>query len=254
MTTLAEMALRVAREVTDVMDGLATAGAATSLTDTDSLIQPSAYWKNGTLWLKSGTHSGKTRKVLTYADSICTFATLTTSVGTPRYSICTSVYPYPQIVGAINTALESTHVTGHDESLTGDGTTLLFSLPAGVYDIKRVEFVRNSTETLISTHWREDFGKLRFDDGYAPVDDDVIRIVYRKRPTELTADTDSLNTEINEEWLKYKAAESLLWWAVGVYGNVPEHRIEERMNKALNNLKGRMPRREIDIVMRAGGW
>jgi hypothetical protein len=167
MTTLAEIVLKVAREVTDVMDGAATSGATTSLTDITNLIQPNQYWDRGTLFIKSGTHTGKALPILGYASSKVTF----TSLGlvpvavNDRYALMRGVYPWNQIVTAIVQALDSTHVTGTDATLTGDGSTLEFTIPTGVYNIKRVEFIRDSAERLVSNHWREVSGKLRFDYG-----------------------------------------------------------------------------------------
>jgi hypothetical protein len=251
MTTLAEIVLKVAREVTDVMDGAATSGATTSLTDITNLIQPNQYWDRGTLFIKSGTHTGKALPILGYSSSKVTF----TSLGlvpvavNDRYALMRGVYPWNQIVTAIVQALDSTHVTGTDATLTGDGSTLEFTIPTGVYNIKRVEFIRDSAERLVSNHWREVSGKLRFDYGYAPFADDVINIVYRAVHPDLALYSDTISNEINLEWLKYKAAEQLLWWGIGMYGQAQEYRIEERMNKILTALKGKAPRRDAPDIM-----
>jgi len=259
MTTLADIVLRVAREVTDVMEGAATSGAVTSLTDVTNLVQPNQYWDRGTLFIKSGTHAGKALPILGYASNKITFASLGASpvAANDRYSVMRGVYPWNQIATAITQALESTHVTGDDATLTGDGTTLDFTIPAGVHNIKRVQFGRSS-ERLFSTHWREVNGTLRFDAGYAPVSGDVIHIVYRKPHPDLSAYSDIISDEINSEWLKYKAAEQALWWAMGIYGTAQEYRIEERMNKIITALKGKFPRRDApDFQMNTSsvnGW
>jgi hypothetical protein len=260
MTTLADMALKVAREVTDVMDGAATAGAATSLTDTTSLTQPNGHWDLGTLFIRSGTHSGKVLAVTGYAASKLTFASLgaTPIAAATRYAVMRGAYPFYQIITAIMQALDtpSAHVTGEDYALVGDGETLEFTLPAGVYNVKRVQFERAAygIERMHSTHWREINGKLRFDDGYPPVDDDIIHVYYRKAHTELTTYSDIISDEINTEWLRYKAAEQLLWWGIGVYGGSQEYRLEERMNKVMTALKGKQARRDgPDIVVHTAG-
>jgi hypothetical protein len=369
MTTLAEMALKVAREVTDVMDGVAMTGSATTLTDSVNLIQAAQFWKVGTLFIKNGTHAGKVIYVKEFSSNRLTFDSLSsvlcvqqvetatvlgtvtgngnatvivtaagmtgspktvsvavlnldsasavggkirTALGTdtdisnfftiggsganiiltakvavandttmnisidngtctgltaaptsanttagvagPRYAVMRGVYPWQQIVTAINQALESTYIDGFDQTLIGDGETVEFTMPTGVYDIKRVESLRDSELVSVSNHWREVNGKLRFDYGYAPVDADVINIVYKDQHAVLDTYEDTISSEINVEWLKYKAAEQLLWWGVNVYGNIPEYRIEEKMNKVLAMLKGKQPRRDgPDIILHTGG-
>lgn len=256
MTTAADIALRAARIVTDVMDGTATAGSATSLTDTANLTQPQAHWDVGTVFFLSGTHAGKAAAVGGYANNRLTFASLgAAAVGVgDRYAVMRGAYPLNQLLSGIQQALEMTHVIGEDETLSGDGETLEFALPAGVYDIKRVTFKRDEFTYLASNHWREMSGKLRFDSGYAPVNGDVMRIVYRKAHDAIAAHTTVINNEIDTDWLTYKAAENLLWWALGVYGSTAEYKIEERMNRVMTMLKGRAARRDgPDIVMQTAG-
>lgn len=256
MTTLADIALKVAREVTDVMDGVATAGAVTSLTDTTNLIQPNQYWDRGTVFIKSGAHIGKALAITGYASNKITFATLgaTPISAADRYAVMRGVFPWYQVISAITQALDTTHITGDDATLTGDGSTLDFTLPADVFNVKRVQFGRD-TDRLISNHWREVNGILRFDSGYAPVNGDVIHIIYRAPHAELSAYSDTISNEINLEWLKYKAAEQLLWWAIGVYGNAQEYHIEEKMNKIIANLKGKYARHDApDFVMNTTGY
>ena len=63
----------------------------------------------------------------------------------------------------------------------------------------------------------------------------------------------TINNEINVEWLKWAAAQELLWWGVSMYGQQVEYRIEERMNKVMAMLKGKTPRREPDIIIHTAG-
>lgn len=369
MTTAAEIGLRAARIVTDVMDGTATTGSTNSLTDTVNLIQPNAHWDRGTLFILSGTHSGKVMKVNGYVSNrlsfdplasvlcvhqvetatvvgtvtgdgnatviitaagmnnspktlsvavinldtasavggkirtamnaesditnyftvggsgatitltpkiavandttlnICidngtctgltaapTSANTTAGVAGPRYAVIRGVYPWTQVLSAIQEALDMTHVTGVDSTLLGDGETINFTLPAGVYNLKIIRFTRDTTSWLVSNHWREFGGQLRFDPYYAPVDGDTIDIVYRKPHDAITAYSTTINAEIDTDWLTYKTAENLLWWALGNYGSSAEYRIEERMNRVMAALKGKAARRDgPDIVLKTSG-
>jgi len=186
-----------------------------------------------------------------------TSANTTAGVAGPRYSVARPVYTYNQIKSAINEALSETYVEEEDDTLVGDGETLEFTLPAGVQDVKRVELEDTSFTGYQpeSHHWKERAGKLRFDYGYAPDDDRVIHVFYRADHEELTDYDDEVDPEINIKWLTYKAAEKLLLWAVGQYGDQKEYRVEDRLNIVLNNLKGKFPRMEgpdIELTTAAG--
>jgi hypothetical protein len=186
-----------------------------------------------------------------------TSANTTAGVAGPRYSVSRNVYPYSQIKSAIMEALDETYIEDEDDSLTGDGETHEFPLPAGVSDIKRVE-IENTSFTgyqPISTHWKERGGNLKFDYGYAPYEGASIHIFYRTSHSEPTDYDDTIDTEIDIKWLAYKAAEKLLLWAVGQYGENKEYRIEERLNIVISNLKGKFPRLEgpdIELTTAAG--
>jgi len=369
MTTAAEIGLRAARIVTDVMDGTATTGTSTSLTDTVNLVQPNAHWDIGTLFILSGTHAGKAVMIKGHVGNRLSFDTLgsvlcvhqvetATVVGTvtgdgnatvivtaagmnnspktlsvavlnlddasavggkiraamnadsditnyftvggsgatitltpkiavandttlnisidngtctgltaaptsanttagvagPRYAVMRGVYPWAQVMSAMQQALDMTHVTGIDSTLLGDGETIDFDLPAGVYNLKGVTFTRDAYTRLASNHWKEFNGQLRFDPYYAPVDGDTINIIYRKPHDAITSYSTTINTEIDQDWLTYKTAENLLWWALGVYSSSAEHKIEERMNRVMAALKGRTARRDgPDIVLKTSG-
>lgn len=261
MTTLLDVSLKVAKEVMDVIEGIATGGSTTTLADTVLLASlPNDHFNNGRLWIKSGTHAGEIYIVtdFTTTTGVVTFAAVTGAIAAGvRYAIARNNYPWDQIVSAIQRALDSTWVTGIDSTLEGDGATLEFTLPTGVYDVKRVEF----SDTAVtnggrknSTHWQEtSTGTLRFDYGYAPIDGYTIHVYYRDQHAELTDYSVVISNEINVEWLKWAAAQELLWWGVSIYGAQVEYRIEERMNKVITMLKGKSPRREPDFIVHTAG-
>jgi hypothetical protein len=260
MTTLLDISLKITKEVQDVIEGTATGGSTTTLVDTALGTLPNDHFNNGRLWIKSGTHADKIFQVTDFTTSTgtVTFAAVTGAIAAGvRYAIARNAYPWDQVVSAIQRALESTWVTGIDSTLEGDGQTLEFTLPTGVYDIKRVEFsdpAQPHTGVRNSTHWKEtSTGKLRFDYGYAPIDGYTIHVHYRDQHAELTDYTVVISNEINIEWLKWAAAQELLWWGVSMYGQQVEYRIEERMNKVMAMLKGKTPRRDPDFVIHTAG-
>ncbi len=260
MTTVANIALAVAKEVMDVIEGAATGGSVSTLIDPALGAIPSDHFNNGRLWIKSGLLADKVLKVsdFTTVTGTVAFAAETSAVAAgDRYAIARSSYPWDQIVSAIGRALSQTRVTRLDSTLTGDGQTLSFTLPTGVYDVKRVEFeytpITNS-EKRISHHWEETHdGKLYFDYGCAPSTGDTIHIYYKAQHADLVDHTTVISNEVNVEWLKWVAAQELLWWGVTMYGQQVEYRIEERMNKVIGMLKGKRPKRGIDFITHTAG-
>ena len=248
MLTLADISLAVARIVTpdNLISGTATAGTTTSLTDTVNLTTPTAYFDKGILWMESGTNSGKILTVTGNPANKLNFATLADAIAIgDRYTVARPIYPLNQIKAAIMQALDETYIEGEDATLTGDGETLEFTLPTGVWDVIRVRIEHASypEQCYISSHWKEQSGKIKFDYGYAPEDDYSIRLYFKDQHPALTAATTEIDSEIDTNWLKYKAAEYLLLWGMGVYKAATEYRIEERMNFVLARLQKLSPRR-----------
>lgn len=257
MATLAQMTLRVARLLMEVTEGTATAGAQTSLTDTLNLIQSDQYFERGTLWLLSGSHAGKVATVQAFSSSIITIPDL----GAPaiaagdRYAVARGVYPYMILVNAIRSALGETFIVklhAPETPITGDGQSLAIALPDGVSRVAHVirRDVDDSSNQQLSTHWDERDGYLVFD--AAPSETQILDIYYRTDHPELVSASDAISTQINEEWLRWKAAEYVLYWGVTAYGEAKEYRIEEHMNRTLAKLKGLYSRKPVIRVRTLG--
>ena len=181
-----------------------------------------------------------------------TSANTTAGVAGPRYAVARH-YPFEQVVAMIESALDETYVTGEDTSLTGDGEALEFALPAGVYDIQRVEIERENYPQFKSNHWHEHPGSLRFDYGHAPFEDDVLHIFYKTPHPALSTYSDEISTEINRDWLVLTAARELLFWGASMYG-IKNHMIEDRLNKVLGMLKGKVARiGGPNVIIKSGG-
>jgi hypothetical protein len=247
MTTLAQMALRVARLVTDVLESTATAGNATTITDTERLVQQNQWFDKGTVWPLTGNNAGKVAVVSSFAANVLTFPTLTLLCAAGnRYAVARAHYPYDQIVSAIQSALDETFIVSEAVSdpaadVVGDGTETTFAIPGSRTGIVKIEMEdpQDDTNTYPSSHWKEDGSNVIFSPGYAPLDDWIIRFYYRAQHSTLTAYADTISAQVHEEWLRWKAAEYLLYWGVGQYGNAAEYRIEERLNRVLNHQKER---------------
>lgn len=258
MKTLADLTLSVARQVTEVTDGTATAGTTSSLTDT-SLTQANGTFTNGTLWIRSGTHAGKVFTVTSHLAGVLSFATVTGAIAAGvRYSLIPETpYPYKQIVAAINSAMDDDRafILAEDATLTGDGETLEFSLPEGVYNVVKVtqHDPGDTTTRFISTHWREQGGKLRFDNGVPPFDGWVLHLWSQTRHAEFTTYSDQLDASLNAEWIKWRACVDLYLWAMRKYHTDPPMKVEELLNMALKKSDALRPRLEPLLIVRTAG-
>lgn len=252
MATLSDITLRVAREIGEVLSSTATAGAATSITDTARLVQPNQYWDQGTVWILSGTHLGKFAVVTGYGLNKLTFATMTTTVGTCRYTVARATYPLHILIQSVTNALDEIRVTEIDSTLTGDGTTLNFALPAGVADVFDVVIEETGGTTFHSSHWQEKAGYLKFDYGYYPMDGETIHIHYQAYHDAPVDYDDEIHEDVNLEWLKWKACEHALYYGAKMYQDAKEFRIEEIMNKVIERQRGLIPARVIGRLRTAG--
>lgn len=253
MTTVADIALQVAQEVMDVVQGISTGGSTTTLADTVLLASyPNDHWNNGRLFIKSGLNAGR---VLRITDFVTTTGVVTISetlanaiLASTTYAIIRNAYPLDRILQAIQRALDGTWVTAENATLTGDGTTTEFTLPAGVSQVLRVE----NASYGVAAHCEEIMGKLRFQQGFAPAAE-AIRVYYKGKHTDITSETVVINPEINATWLKFKASQELLWWGATMYGSQVEYRIEERMNKVIDALKNKSPHNRMYLRLKPAG-
>jgi len=231
---------------TDVKNFFEVGGSGTDVTLTTKTARANDTTMN--ISIDNGTCTGLTPAL--------TSAHTTAGVAGPRYAVVKGAFPWEQLLLAIQQAVDETHVTGHDNSLTGDGTTLVFPLPAGVRDIKevRTEKLSMSGHESISNHWAEELSNLVFDYGFTPVKDDIIHLYWRGEHESITGYETEISTELNEKWLVLEAAKNLLLWGAGMYGKKPDYMIEERINLVMNKMKGmRMRLGGPDIRMKSAG-
>lgn len=73
MTTLAEITLKVAQKVGEVLESDMQSGTTGSLTDAVMLIQNNQFWERGTVWFLSGGQAGKVRMVRRSSGNQLTF-------------------------------------------------------------------------------------------------------------------------------------------------------------------------------------
>ena len=244
MTTLAEITYQIAKKTMDVMEGTATAGTSASLTDSSRLNQGGGYWDNGTLWILSGTHSGKVVIISSFSGNKVTFADLGSSVGTCNYAIARAVIPYTVLKQAVNSALDEIKVPGFDTSITTTGATE-YSLPSGVSRVTEVETTDGTTPEL-NTHWEERAGKLIFDS--AP--SDTLRLTYLKTHPVLSLYSDTVDSGVNVEWLRWAAVVNCLRYGVRMHQKDPALRMDEFLNEAYRKVETLKPYNRVMLKLR----
>jgi len=215
MTTLFDASLALAKILGNVRSSTTTsAGSATTIVDS-TRTEPADYWNDGTLWITSGTHSGKSRKITDWALSGTTFTipTTTTAAGSGvTYSVISADWPQDKLWEFINAALrEFGDVPQVDTSLTTVADQEAYTLPTGVYNVRHVEIATELTAPYYYRHeygtWREMDGSLYFNTKREPGDDDyLIRLTYMAAHATMDADADTISDYVHLDRLIWTAA------------------------------------------------
>lgn len=219
--TLFSISLALAKVLGNVRSSTTTAaGSATTIVDS-TRTEPADFWNDGTLWITSGTHSGKSRKITDWALSGTTFTipTTTTAAGAGvTYSVIDGNWPQDKLVEFINRALvEIGDVPQDDASLTTVAEQEEYTLPSGVYNVRQVEIARELAAPYAYQqqygNWYERDGVLRFATGREPQEDDyLIRLTYMAPHAALTADTGTVSQYIHPDLLVWTAAVHAWRW------------------------------------------
>lgn len=211
MTTLADVMLDVAEILGGVRTGTATGGSTVTLVDTNR-IEASEYWKNGTLFLLSGTYSGVASRISAYSENIITVPSTVGGaiVAGVLYAVSPPRYPFDVMQTALQRAIdeigESVII---DATLTVTASTHSYTLPAGVSNVLKVEVATSSASPYQyqpNYFWTENGGTLYFEPSKAPSTADMkIRIWYRGAHAALSTYSTIISPNVNQEWLKWAA-------------------------------------------------
>uniref|UniRef100_A0A6M3KTD7 Uncharacterized protein n=1 Tax=viral metagenome TaxID=1070528 RepID=A0A6M3KTD7_9ZZZZ len=219
MTTLAGAILDLSEVLQDTVTGAATAGEATTLTDSHR-SEGSGYFTNGTIWFLSGTYAGSSRQITAWDATLKKFtfdALAGAIVADVLYAAAPKDYPRWRMIRAINQALEELgDLPEYDVSLVTVANQEAYDLPAGVRNVLRVEEATATAapyEYMTRKCWHEIDGTIYFEMGRWPTSTDmIIRLTYRGDHAELSADTGEVNANVHDEVLKYHAAVYALRW------------------------------------------
>jgi len=203
----------------DFVRSTATSGSQTTLYDTVARFEPDDYFTNGTLFLLSGNNADNAVVITDWdqAASKFTFANLGTLCATGDiYAAIPKDFPKGLMVECINQALKGIDLPKTDATLTTVTNQEEYTLPDGVYNVKRVEIAHSLVEPYqYSRHvnWEEREGLLVFDTDYEPkVDDYLIRLSYNVKPDAVNDDDDTIDDLILSDYLTWKAAVHALRW------------------------------------------
>ena len=253
MPSLFDTTLDLARRLTAVHEGNATAVAATSITDSGAGFV-NGLFQGGTLWLHDTVPVTKLVE-LSGADKV-TFATGTVPTAAVRYSLAGRDYPRDILKQAINQTVSELRAGVTETTLVSVADQLAYTIT--LFDILTVEVEDAFTPGEYHLHqgWHEVETQLRFMPGCeVELDGLNIRITTRKAHATLTLDADVIPAHIDYELLVWKATTHALRWGLEQYGQDQAKRVPERLNEAQTEVARRGGnKRLLNRTTIKGGW
>jgi len=220
----------------DFVRSTATGGSTSTLVDTVARSEGSDFFDNGTLFILSGNNADKALVISDWNSTTKTFTFAAQALACAAGDIYAAIpkdFPKGLMIESINRALKGTDLPKTDETLTTTGYQEEYTLPAGVYNVKRVAIATSLVAPYyFSEHvnWKEREGLLVFDTDYEPkVDSYKIRLSYNVKPSAVSADSDTIDDLILSDYLTWKAAVYALRWRLI---RNPEE-VGARMNEAM---------------------
>lgn len=235
MTTFYDILKAVAGEISDVRNGTATGGSATTLIDT-TLAEPDEHFNNGILFIDQTAPQFK--KIISWDEPThtFTFATGTAIEATNAYTACDERYPLDVLQRSVNQALrdETMLIMQTDITIVPVEDKVTYTLPAGVINVHRIESGNDDDGWKRLYNWREEYGTIRFW-GVFPQVGDTFSIHYSAHHVPLILSADTLDKQIPINWLVHSACVyALKWRNTKVGANEPQNKelINFHMSKA----------------------
>ena len=241
MTTLFDATLALAKALGNVRtSNTTTTGSATTIVDS-TRTERADYWNGGTLWINSGTHQGKSRKITDWDLSTTTFTipTTTTAVASVvSYSVLNGDWPQDKLIEFVNAAAqEYGGLVNSDDSLVSVADQEGYALPTGVANVSMVEIALSKTAPYYFVPhygWREVDGYIRFDTGRAlDTAGYTIRLWYEDKHAVLSADADVVQDRVNLERLTWEAAAKAWQWRIELDANSDRPQYVQRLTLAM---------------------
>lgn len=238
--TLFDASLDLARVITNVREGTASAnGSTVTLIDSSHGTDYSNdYWNDGTIWIPTrGAVAAQYKRITDYVSSsyTLTFDALTTSISSgDSYRIANKEFPLYILKQKINAALRAlgpiplatviTSIAGQSEYDNTDNSIFDEDIIAVEQCSTISGYLPGYTPSYDPNvnyswspnyHWKQHMEsprRLTFDWGYEPQDSVWMRLTYLAPHTEISVETAVINACVNPERLRWAAALECWRW------------------------------------------
>jgi hypothetical protein len=236
--TLGQLTYRVAREVTEVLEGTATGGNTTTIVDNPIRDEPDDYWNSGTAWIlrdaggAGAAPEGEFSVISDHVASTWTMtlrSTLTAAVASgDRYAVCRKAGDEPWldiIIQKINGALLDLGPVPYTDttSITTAANQTEYSLPIAANQDLRQVWIQNRLSDTNDNQW------TRYHDYYIqasavgssdllvfnaqPDSGYAVKLIYVATHPEMYTAASQLSEHVNEKLVIYPAVrDCFLWW------------------------------------------
>lgn len=256
MATLFDVTLDLARHARGVKRYKVSQIADSGLTMmSPTMHNISGEYVNGTLWVMTGTGKGKFARITRAANQRLTIedAGITLAVN-DTVMICPWIdFDLDNLIEAINSVLYKYPILAVNDTLDWDSNQLVYTLPDGVSDVRKVE-VENTlgNGTYTTSHcWIEKNGELHFHTAqglYA--EGGEMKIYYRKMHGEVYEATDEIDPTVDLTYLR-NLAFLYLWRSVIIHQHKDNPVASDMYNEAKiyesEHLKFNLPERNIPL-------
>lgn len=232
---LFDLTLRVAKELDVLFEGLATAGAVGTLTDTNDLqtVFSDDHWNRGTVWIErdaagaGAAPEGEFTRVSDFVSStgVVTFRdNLTAAPGAgDLYGIATQEYRLDTIINQINKVLRDLMVETTDiTTITTAADQTEYSLPTAILDERIKVYIQGKTNDTDDYKWQ------RYHDWYIqetatgtanklvfhtqPPYPYLLKVVYWIPHDQLYTNSDQLHEDVDINRVALQAAVECMKW------------------------------------------
>ena len=212
--TFYELIRSVAKQLMEARSSAATGGSTTTLIDTN-LDAPNDFYNGGLLFID---HTVPViNKITDWASATFTFtfATSTAVTAATKYTVVDERFPLDVIKNSINQCLveDVGAIMMVNEALVAVDDQEKYTLPADVYDVRRVEIGTLNESWKTNYCWQEELGELRFLDD-KPATGDTIRVHYAASHAELIDLDDVLDDRLNVDMIVHAACVYSLQWRI----------------------------------------
>ena len=257
MTTLFDVTLDLARHARGVKRHKISATSDSGRTITSPTMQnKTGEYVDGTIWIMTGDYAGEFSTILRSNNQSLTIADpeLSLSVG-DVIMICPWIdFKLDDLIEAINSVLYRYPIQAIDTTLEWDADTMVYDIPDGVSDIRRVQIANaNNDGTMTISHcWTEDADrKLRFHTAQGQyLGGGQIQIIYRKMHGEVYEAKDEIDPTVDLTYLR-NLAFLYLWRQVIIHQHKDNPVAADLFNEAKvyesEHQKFNLPERNIMI-------